>query len=68
MTEYRLLINGEMTAGDTTMEVVNPATEEKIAQCPRASEAQLNLAVDSAKAAFPVWSKTPIEELSLIHI
>ena len=29
MTEYRLLINGKMTQGDTTMEVVNPATEEK---------------------------------------
>ena len=66
MTEYRLLINGEMTPGDTTMEVVNPATEEKIADCPRASEAQLNLAVESAKAAFPVWSKTPIEERKAI--
>ena len=51
-----------MTQGDTTMEVVNPATEEKIADCPRASEAQLNSAVESAKAAFPSWSKTPIEE------
>ena len=66
MTEYRLLINGEMTPGNTTMEVVNPATEEKIADCPRASEAQLNLAVESAKAAFPAWSKTPIEERKAI--
>ena len=35
------------------MEVVNPATEEKIADCPRASEAQLNSAVESAKASIP---------------
>ena len=62
MTEYKLLINGNMVAGDQTMEVVNPATEEKLADCPRASESQLNDAVAAAKAAFPVWSKTSIDD------
>jgi acyl-CoA reductase-like NAD-dependent aldehyde dehydrogenase len=42
--------------------VVNPATEEKLADCPRASESQLNAAVAAAKAAFPAWSKTSIDE------
>jgi len=62
MNAYKLLINGEMVDGDLTMDVVNPATEEKLADCPRASESQLNAAVAAAKAAFPRWSKTAIDE------
>lgn len=62
MSAYKLLINGEMVDGDLTMDVVNPATEEKLADCPRASESQLNAAVAAAKAAFPTWSKTAIDE------
>lgn len=62
MSAYKLLINGEMVDGDLTMDVVNPATEEKLADCPRASEAQLDAAVAAAKAAFPAWSKTAIDE------
>ena len=66
MSEYKLLINGEMVDGDLTMDVVNPATEEKLADCPRASESQLNAAVAAAKAAFPAWSKTGIDELKAV--
>lgn len=62
MTDYHLLIDGQLVAGEQTMPVVNPATEEVLAQCPRASEAQLNAAVAAAKAAFPTWSRRPIEE------
>ena len=62
MGAYKLLINGEMVDGDLSMDVLNPATEEKIADCPRASEGQLNAAVAAAKAAFPAWSKTSVDE------
>jgi len=62
MSEFNLLINGELVAGDSTMAVINPATEQTIADCPRASESQLNDAVAAAKAAFPAWSATPIDE------
>lgn len=62
MTAYKLLINGELTEGDSTMDVVNPATEQTLAVCPRASEDQLNQAVAAAKAAFPAWSATSIDE------
>ncbi|MBL6691520.1 MAG: aldehyde dehydrogenase family protein [Pseudomonadales bacterium] len=62
MSDYKLLINGELVEGDSTMPVVNPATEEVISDCPRASEAQLNDAVAAAKAAFPAWAATPIEQ------
>jgi acyl-CoA reductase-like NAD-dependent aldehyde dehydrogenase len=62
MGAYKLLINGELENGDMTMDVVNPATEEVLAVCPRASKAQLDKAVAAAKAAFPAWSKTSMAE------
>jgi len=62
MSDFNLLINGKMVPGDLTMPVLNPATEEVLAQCPRASKGQLDAAVAAAKAAFPAWAATPIEE------
>ncbi len=46
-------MGGELVAGDLVMPVPNPATEESLADCPRASERQLNEAVAAAKAALP---------------
>jgi acyl-CoA reductase-like NAD-dependent aldehyde dehydrogenase len=62
MSEFKLLIDGNLVAGDSVMPVLNPATEEILAQCPRASKAQLDLAVAAAKEAFSGWAATPIEE------
>ena len=62
MSDYNLLIDGKMIPGDLTMPVLNPATEEVLAQCPRASKDQLDKAVAAAKAAFPAWAATPIEQ------
>jgi acyl-CoA reductase-like NAD-dependent aldehyde dehydrogenase len=62
MSDCNLLINGKMVPGDLTMPVLNPATEEVLAQCPRASKSQLDEAVAAAKAAFPAWAATPITE------
>ncbi len=61
MTAFKLLIGGALEDGDSTMAVINPATEDAVAQCPRASKTQLDRAVAAAKAAFPKWSATPIE-------
>ncbi len=62
MTDYKLLINGKLVAGDAEIDVINPCTEEVLAKAPRASENQLNEAVAAAKAAFPAWSATPVAE------
>ena len=56
MSNYQMLIGGKMVDGDLSMDVINPATEQVIARCPRASLAQLDAAVAAARAAFPVWS------------
>ena len=62
MTEYKLLIGGELVDGDSSMDIIDPATEEILAVCPRGSEAQMDAAVAAAKAAFPAWSRRPIAE------
>ncbi len=61
MKDFKLLINGVLTEGASEMNVLNPATEDVLAVCPRSDEAQLNEAVAAAKAAFPGWAATPIE-------
>ena len=62
MSDYRLLIDGALVEGDQTMDVINPATEEVLSACPRASEDQLNAAVAAAKSAFESWSQTSMDE------
>ena len=60
--DYKLLINGALVDGAGSMPVLNPATEEVLADCPTASEAQLNGAVDAAQAAFKSWKNTSMDE------
>src|ERR1700743_2417217 len=62
MSDYNLLIDGKMVPGDSRMPLLHPATEEVLTQCPRASKEQLDKAVAAAKAAYPAWAATPIEE------
>ncbi len=62
MSDYTLTIDGQAVAGEKTFGVVNPATEEIWAECPDATREQLDAAVAAANAAFPAWSRTPLEE------
>lgn len=62
VTQYKNLINGQMVSTSEMLDVVNPANEEIIGQVPACGEAELNQAVAAARAAFPAWSKKPIEE------
>ena len=61
--QLKLLIGGSLADGGAgTFDVVNPATGKAFAQCPKASEAQLDEAVAAAKAAFPAWAATDAGE------
>jgi acyl-CoA reductase-like NAD-dependent aldehyde dehydrogenase len=53
---YRMLIDGVLTDGAASLEVVNPATGEVLANAPRADAARLDAAVAAAKRAFPAWA------------
>jgi len=54
-------INGKHVEGTSGRfgDIYNPATGEIVSQVPLASTAELNAAVDAAKAAFPDWAATP---------
>jgi aldehyde dehydrogenase (NAD+) len=61
----QLFINGEWrdAAGRKTIEVVNPATEEAIAEVASAEQADVDAAVAAARAAFDgPWSKLSARE------
>ncbi|MFC3444138.1 aldehyde dehydrogenase family protein [Sphingobium rhizovicinum] len=60
--EYQLLIDGELVPGVSTFDVVNPATAQPFATCPKADEALLERAVAAAKKAQPGWAARPVEE------
>jgi alpha-ketoglutaric semialdehyde dehydrogenase len=61
LQEYNLFINGEWVDSETgeTFDDVDPATLEIIAHLQKASEDDVQRAVDSAMDAFDQWSSTP---------
>jgi succinate-semialdehyde dehydrogenase/glutarate-semialdehyde dehydrogenase len=63
-----MLIGGEwrQAAGHEEIEVVNPATEETVGTVPSAQTADVELAVETAKRAFPDWAKTDVEKRAAI--
>lgn len=65
-TRYRMFINGEWAdaADGQTAAVINPATEEQIAEVPLGGEADVDRAVAAARAAFDDWSQTTPAERS----
>jgi acyl-CoA reductase-like NAD-dependent aldehyde dehydrogenase len=68
--EYGLFINGEMTdASGEPVELLEPATGEPLARVAMAVEADVDRAVDAARAALEgPWAKTPPNERSrLLH-
>jgi len=60
--DFRLLINGRLTPGASTLDVINPATGKLLTTCARADKSQFDQAVAAAKTAFLNWSITPIEQ------
>ena len=48
--------------GDGKIEVINPANEQVIGSVPVGTEGDVNAAISAARAAFPSWSKSSIEE------
>jgi aldehyde dehydrogenase (NAD+) len=60
----RLYIGGQwvQATGDETIDVVNPYTEEVIARIPAGTAADVDRAVAAARAAFPGWAATPVEQ------
>ncbi|MGD0491011.1 MAG: CoA-acylating methylmalonate-semialdehyde dehydrogenase [Steroidobacteraceae bacterium] len=58
----KMLLDGKFVESKSAewQDVVNPATQEVLAQVPFATDAEIEAAVASAKAAFKTWKHTPI--------
>jgi aldehyde dehydrogenase (NAD+) len=56
------LINGEAVGGDAVGESINPSNlDDVVARYPKAGVAEVDEAVNAARAAFPAWSETSPE-------
>jgi betaine-aldehyde dehydrogenase/aminobutyraldehyde dehydrogenase len=66
LSHYQQFIGGEWTdaADGQTMDVLDPATGEVIAQVPRGTEADVDRAVAAAGKALPEWLETTPQERS----
>jgi 1-pyrroline dehydrogenase len=67
---YQQLIGGSFvdSASGETMEVINPANDEVIAQVPKSAEEDVNRAVDAAEKAFATWKTTTPQDRSLLML
>jgi aldehyde dehydrogenase (NAD+) len=60
----QIFINGQWTAsaGDGTISVINPVTEQPIASVPAGAAEDVDRAAQTAADAFPAWSRTTVDE------
>jgi 1-pyrroline dehydrogenase len=69
VSQHKHFIGGEWVESSSgeTMEVLNPATGEVIAEVPRGTAEDVDRAVDAAKKAWSEWqSKTPKDRMELL--
>jgi 1-pyrroline dehydrogenase len=69
VTQHKQFIGGEWVESSSgeTMEVLNPATGEVIAEVPRGTAEDVERAVDAARKAWDEWqSKTPKDRMELL--
>jgi 1-pyrroline dehydrogenase len=69
-TEYKAFVGNEWvdSASGETMDVINPATGEVVAEVPRCSAEDVDRAVAAAAKALPEWlDKTPKDRSELLH-
>src|ERR687887_2108607 len=66
VSQYKNLVGGEWVDAieGGTMEVVNPATGETIAEVPRGTQGDVDRAVEAAKKTLPEWLETTPQERS----
>jgi aminobutyraldehyde dehydrogenase len=66
VSQHKNFVGGEWVDAveGGTMEVLNPATGEVIAEVPRGTQADVDRAVEAAKQAWPEWLETTPQERS----
>ncbi|WP_294328130.1 aldehyde dehydrogenase family protein [uncultured Sphingomonas sp.] len=59
---YALTIDGKLIETNKSFDVLNPATNQVLAQAPEGTAEHMEAAIAAAKAAFPGWSALPWAE------
>lgn len=59
---YALTIGGKLVETNKTFDVLNPATNEVLAQAPEGTAEHMEAAIAAAKAAFPGWAALSADE------
>lgn len=68
MTDFSLVIDGQLVSPEETFQVLNPADESVVADCPKGNVELLNQAVTAARKAQPSWAALPDEErVGMLH-
>lgn len=65
MIDYdQIFINGKWvpSAGEGTIEVINPVTEQAVIRVPAGTAADVDQAAAAAAAAFPAWSQSSVPD------
>ncbi|HEY4258712.1 MAG TPA: aldehyde dehydrogenase family protein [Schlesneria sp.] len=62
MNDFRMLINGKLVKGASSLVVINPATGRTLTAAPRADRDQLEQAVAAANTVIPFWSGQPLRQ------
>lgn len=68
ITQYQMLIDGELVSSAKKFSVMNPFTEEIISEVPEADEVLVDHAVRAAVKAQPDWARLPaIKRAGYLH-
>jgi len=70
ISTVKMLLDGRFIESKTGEwhDVVNPATQEVLAQVPFSADEEINAAVASAKRAFKTWKNTPLAQRARIML
>ena len=68
MTRYQNLVNGEWKSSEKEITIYSPINQEELGTVPAMSQAEVDEAMKTARAALPAWrALAPVERASYLH-
>lgn len=68
MTRYQNLVNGEWKSSEKEITIYSPINQEELGTVPAMSQAEVDEAIQAARAALPAWrALAPVERAAYLH-
>ena len=68
MTRYKNLVNGEWKSSEKEITIYSPINQEELGTVPAMSQAEVDEAMQAARAALPAWRDlAPVERAAYLH-